>query len=246
MQYTINNSSSNDSLHININIPIVTLNNTELSGLDVRDIDLLYLIIKSSPNTLTYEQIEELILKKYNIFSEQCDCSLYIRKKKHNIHRVICTQFCVPPIIDTIRSLGYRLNNKWIISKNEEASIVNFIDAIGNIFEYTISLQKKIPLIESIDKENQSTYIHLDTSSFIDEINILKNNYVDIAKSFLSELNLTPFEYKFIKIESILNEAHSYISMERRGTGITFNKWRDLFQDELHKLFKYMIYIISD
>jgi len=242
MQHTICHKDTSDEIHLNIGIPVVSINNEEINGLDYRDIDLLCFIIEFSPKSLTYGEIGNFFLEKHNVGGcHLSDTITYIRKKKHNIYRLICKKYKLPNLIDTVRSVGYRLNHKWEKRNNKlPHHIVPYLDEIGRILEEVISIQEKTHLIEK--KDEDKTIVVLDLSPHEEIISVLQKKYIVSSKKLLWTLSLTPFEYKYIKIESILNIIFSYVSMTRSGSNISHEVWRKLFREELHQHFKMLIF----
>lgn len=253
MKHTIVHKKTKDKIYVNLNIPIITINDREIKTLDIRDMELFYLIVEANPNTLNYNEIKTKLLKKYNISCDYTDPLLYIRKKKHNILKNIEDKRknkSLPTLIDTIPTVGYRLNKDWEKENSPIAIKASFptglnvlIDHLGQIMEEAIILEESIPLHE-IEIEGD-VIITLNTDGFSKQIDILQHKYLKSTVKLLKTLNLTPFENKYVLIESVLRLIRSYISMSRQGAGITHKEWRTMFNDELRHHFRNLIMLIQ-
>ena len=243
MQYCLTHSQTKDKVEIDIEQAIIIVNSHEIKELDIRDIELLYLIISACPNVVTYQQIKERILKKYDVAtSEYTDYLTYIRKKKTKITKVLSKNYNIPPIIETVRSVGYKLNKFWI--KDSSVFLKKRFILLANLIKDVIKLQQKMPLLNQ--KENDNIYIFLDKENYEKNIKKLQQDFINLAKTLIHSLHFTPYEFRLFKIEYILSEMYSYVSMERVGINIEHHLWRKLFKSELEELLTKLAVLIND
>ena len=245
MFYYVTHTVTRDKLHVDLDIPVLSINNQKVDTLDVREIEFLCLLIGSSPKALQYNDIIERLLIKHKIEVDYSDPLLYIRKKKHNIVKsiqLLTNNDSFPPLIDTVRGVGYRLNSGWVLENTQEG-IQAIIDKIGHILEDTIVLEESIPLC-NLEGED-TNFIVLNTDGYSLEIGSLQKKYLTLAEKLLDSLNLSPFESKFVLIESVLRLIRSYTAMSRQGKDITYDEWRTMFKDELQQHFRSLVMLLQ-
>ena len=114
--------------------------------------------------------------------------------------------------------------------------IVSILDELGRLLNELIEVVETVPLIE-IDDGNIKIMV-LDKKDYQKQINFFVSNFDKCKDKLLLNLNLSVFEYRYIIINGTLEQIHSYVVMERQGSNITQEKWKQLFREELLWLFR--------
>ena len=263
MKALICNETLSITVEVDATVPILIVNNVEHNFSDIREAELLEQIINAHPQILTYDSINQLILKKYGIADDDySDPIHYIRKKKLSLCRLLSQATGIASeIIINVRKVGYKFNTGWTLPKknitnaqteaiqthfignavaNEASEILSDLKKMLHIVEHTINLASQLDLYEAIDDE-ENVLLVLNTKGYEEEILNLSNQFVAVSKSIIKHLNLNPFDIQYQQIIHLLETIYSYVKMARQGSGITKETWRELFEKEIRSLYQNLI-----
>lgn len=256
MRSVIYNPNLSITVEVDATVPILVVNNLEYSFSDIREAEFLEQIIKSHPQILTYDSINNLILKKYGIADDEfSDPIHYIRKKKLSLCRLLsqATRVSNNEIIINVRKVGYKFNTGWTLPDNDVMSsqkeshrssfssdindnkildILADLEKISNILKKTIIIANQLNLCE-INDDNGDVLLVLNCQDYEQEIAEISNNFIDASKNLIKHLNLNPFDIQYQYIIHLLEIIYSYVRISRQGKGISETTWRELFTKEI-------------
>lgn len=238
MELAIRNKTREIILTVRPKIPALIVNSSYHEFSDIKEAELFYLVIKSAPNILSYDNIKESILLKYRVSdTPYSDSQLYIRKKKLSLSKFLKESTGYDDIIQNVRGSGYRLSNQWEscdIEKrhdNHNLSCQECIFAIVNICKAAIELQYKMPFL--IRENENGKILSLDKSSFIAEIEMLSTHYQYATHALMQKILSNRVNVLHGAIFNKIQLIYSYVNMDRQGANISEEKWHLFFEKEL-------------
>ena len=191
---------------------------------------IIVFLISNPDKLIKYSSICEIIdkYKKSDNTSESIIANKYIFKVRDALK-----EFNITDIISTIRSQGYKLSGKWKLMNSDVKKHRNneFIDEVKSIISDCITYCENSELKH--DKSGLS-YIYPTDDVLINNFKRMNSCY----HLFMSNYSKPGNSVQLMEVRNKLNKLLSYCIYWRVGDGLTDEKWKADYNNELAMVLK--------
>ena len=233
---TLKNRDTSLTIDISYEEPILVVNEREYPLGDAASHAVLLLLAASGTKWAKYKDIADSVraVKAKNYLASETDNKV-AQKHVHSL-KVALKKIGISDLTETLRSSGYRLDDRWIIvDNNPDGSDQRDVDAIF-LNELRTIIDRLVACCNSTNLTSSASGLKYMTPPKLERIELFID-LDDCYRRFLETYSRPGNGVWLFPLRNKINELLSYCVFWRVGDGLDDSKWKADYKNELDVLF---------
>ncbi|MFT2110837.1 hypothetical protein [Marinomonas sp. 2405UD68-3] len=233
-QFTFKNIETAKLVTLNVNLKVLTSSGREMFIQDSAVFILLHQLFTQKTSLISYCDIGTIVRDQKSTFHMEDSPDSIIANKYVFKSRAALKSVLVDDFIVTVRGLGYKVSNKWLLVSEEKRNEQNknaFLKEITGIIEDCIAYSESVEIIQ-----DQSGLAFIKPSQDIALEHFRRMN--DCYHAFLNRYSAPGNSIELFELREKITKVLLYAIYWRVGDSLTDVKFRSDYHNELQILLR--------